>query len=729
MTWLTPALAGIAAAVAVPALLILYFLKLRRRDVEVSTTLLWKKSIQDLQANAPFQRLRRNILLVLQLFALAAALVALGQPLLMADQAVGMRHIILIDRSASMQTLDEPGPGGQPRSRLDAAKAQAIEFVESLRDPSVFDRATGDQALLITFDSSARMVENFTGDKARLRRAIEAITPADTPTSISLAVQLAKAQSPVRLHVDRDGSVRRIEGMIQDETPHVIQVWSDGRIPDAEEANPGVGETIVFNRVGRPDTGNIALVGLRAERAFDDPRRLSIFTAVESTHADERSIDVELLIDGRVAMIRPVTLPPAVSAGSARADRPGPGGEPASPVAARRTPSSGGVVFSLEREEGALVQVRLRSGPNELTDDPLDVDNRGWLVVPAARQLSVALVSRGSLFLTTALEGMPLSRLSELTPEQFELALSQGKHTEHDVIILDGWSPPAPQDGAAPAAEGQPAPRPAVGLPPGRFLVFGAVPGAGSSAQLVDEGPTEGGQGVIDWRRDHPALRGLVLDGILIGDARRIKPLDGGGAAVIASGDRGPLIADVSDEKSRALVVAFRPVNSNWPLQWSWVVFVAQAVSYLGDDLSATGESPGMVQPGGVIRDRVDPRALGVEVRSAEGPPASVEPAADGSIVFGPVERVGPYRLSWEGPPGPNDQREGDRAFRLIAANLLDPAESDVASPENLTLATQAVAATDQSESRTRRLWPWLLLAACAIIMLEWFVYNRKVHV
>src|SRR5690606_13223715 len=119
---------------------ILYFLKLRRRDLEVSTTLLWKKSIQDLQANAPFQKLRRNILLLLQLLALAAILTALGQPQVRASTATGKRHILLIDRSASMSALDgdpdlPPGAPGQ-RTRLDEAKRRAIEIVEALREPS-----------------------------------------------------------------------------------------------------------------------------------------------------------------------------------------------------------------------------------------------------------------------------------------------------------------------------------------------------------------------------------------------------------------------------------------------------------------------------------------------------------------------------------------------------------------------------------------------------------------
>lgn len=754
MNWLTPEIGGIAAAIATPALVILYFLKLRRRDMEISTTLLWKKAIQDLQANAPFQRLRRNILLILQLIVLAGVCVALAQPEMAGKKLAGDKQVIMIDRSGSMTSEDESDGKGGKASRLEAAKKQAAALVDQMRDGGLLASDKADSAMIIAFDSQGETLQSmFTSDKELLKRRIMEITPRDGPTSIAEAMRLAKAQSPQRIV---EG-----QGLIAGE-PMAIHIFSDGRIPDAAKATPGPDDNVEFHRLGQPESANVGIVGIRSERSFENPTNLSVFVSLQNNQPQERNVDVEFMIDGVGKGIKRATIPAASKSGlglngaqeaqaqarqrealqatGAKADD--------STMAARADslqPGLAGVVFSIDRSDGAVVQARLRDpGSGEPpTGDVMSIDDSAWLVVPPARKLAVALVQPGgNLFLSSVLSGLPLSRLVELTPEQFTQRAAAGSLGEFDVIILDRWLPEgakkspggetpagATPPGAAVAATPALAAQSDPDLPPGRYLILGDAPlrlsGQSSGIKVVGE---SGASAIVDWRRDHPLLRSVNLDGLNIAKSRKIEVLPGSGATALAWSDSGPILIDTITGDVHAVVVPFDVAESDWPFNVSFVVFIAQATSFLGDDVN--GGALRQIQPGAVLTDRLPPGAADASLKLPGGDVQSVGIGADGRVVFGPLKGVGVYELSWKGPAGATDAKTASGAKRFYASSLLDSPESDVGAEDRVDLANkQALAQAKAPEVGRKQLWPWLLLAGMGVLMVEWFVYNKKVHV
>ena len=115
-------------AAAIPVVILFYLLKRKRQVRLVSSTLLWQKFLAETQASAPFQRLRHNWLLILQLLMLALAILALARPYFSGKLAGGSLQVIILDASASMQSIDEAP------SRFEKARAEALQLVNSLRD-------------------------------------------------------------------------------------------------------------------------------------------------------------------------------------------------------------------------------------------------------------------------------------------------------------------------------------------------------------------------------------------------------------------------------------------------------------------------------------------------------------------------------------------------------------------------------------------------------------------
>ncbi|HEX8875684.1 MAG TPA: VWA domain-containing protein [Phycisphaerales bacterium] len=725
------------AAIAVPALILLYLLKLRRRDMEISTTLLWKKAVQDLQANAPLQRLRKNILLLLQLLVLAALIFALAEPVMKSASFTGTKHVILIDRSASMATLDGTESATKPATRLEEAKRQAIEMIDALREPGLLAKATnatGDEAMVIAFDNVSDVRQSFTSDKQKLRAAVESITQSDAPTSMGEAMRLAKAHAPRRIHIE-NGQSQIIEGLSAG-APISIHLFSDGRVPDADAAKPSPEDSFVFHRIGSEKSGNVGITSVRAQRSYENPNALSFFVGLQNSDPAERTVDVELVVEGSVAAIKQVTMPGAtkpVTDGGTGPAAPTPsetesntGANAPTPSDQQRTtpdlnPGVGGVVFNVEREDALLAEIRLRAPTGSGGDlDRFPTDDRVYVNAGPAKRLRVAIVTNGSLFLSSALAGLPLAELRTIAPAEFNTQVEKGGLPAADVIILDGVLPPA--GNVAPAA----------GLPAGRFLILNAVPqpksaGPQSPAPITDKGKS-GNATIVDWQRTHPALRNVGLDSVFIAESRDVEVRPGSTAVSLARTERGPAIVELASGATRALIVPFDIGATNWPLDVSFVVFLASAIDYLGgESLAGSTDTP---QMGSTISERLPAGATDIRlIAPGETTESSLTPLPDGSVVFGPVRRAGVYRLSWKGPPAPGDLAEGPRSTRRVPANLLDAPESVVASKNQIALASRLVnAAGSDAFKGDQRLWPWLLLACAAMLMIEWYVYNKKTH-
>ncbi len=198
MSFLTP-LALLLSLLGIP-IIILYMLRLRRREVRVSSVFLWQKLVRDREANAPWQKLKRNLLLLLQLLILALLVLALAQPYLPRPSVVNTSVVVLLDGSASMQATDVQ-PSGP--NRFAAAQAQALTLVNEL--------SGNNQMTLIQVGPTPQILAAATNDKRALREAINtavvSAAPADWGAAFALASGAAQGFEDAQIIVISDGGV------------------------------------------------------------------------------------------------------------------------------------------------------------------------------------------------------------------------------------------------------------------------------------------------------------------------------------------------------------------------------------------------------------------------------------------------------------------------------------------------------------------------------------------
>jgi len=202
MRFLTPA--AFALAALFPVIIAMYLLKLRRTEQVVSSVYLWRRMVRDVEANAPWQRLRRNLLLILQLLFLMTLILSLARPFTWVEGAGGQAVILILDTSASMASIDVTP------SRLEAAKAQARQWVDGLPD--------GARLTVIAAGDGAQVLVASSRDRRQVRRAIEGLRTGAGDSDLTAALELASAiaarQPETEIVVLSDGRVTLPERLV-----------------------------------------------------------------------------------------------------------------------------------------------------------------------------------------------------------------------------------------------------------------------------------------------------------------------------------------------------------------------------------------------------------------------------------------------------------------------------------------------------------------------------------
>ena len=274
MHFLAPA--ALAFAAAIPVVIVFYLLKRKRVVKLVSSTLLWHRFLSETQASAPFQRLRKNWLLLLQLILLALAVFALSRPYFAAKVKPAELRVIILDASASMQATDESP------SRFDKARAEALKWVDSL--------AGNDQMVILLAGANAEVKQSATSEKALLRRALQACVCSDSPTRLLSALRMA-------------------ESLVRDQRNAEVHLFSDGAAPELtqfESKNKPL--PLIYHRVGK-DANNLGITGLDVRANPEDPRQRAVYANIANFWTNRLETEVELLFEERLLETRPLTIP------------------------------------------------------------------------------------------------------------------------------------------------------------------------------------------------------------------------------------------------------------------------------------------------------------------------------------------------------------------------------------------------------------------------------------
>ncbi len=687
-----------------PAIIALYFLKLRRQPLEVPSTFLWRRTIEDLHVNSLWQRLRKSILLLLQLLLILLVMLAVLRPGWHTQGAIGSRFVILIDNSASMNSTDVAP------TRLDEAKKKALEIVERMN--------ASDTAMVVAFNDRALPVQQFTSSKHELMRKINAIEPTNRTTNISEALRLAAGLANPNRFGEKD---KKDEVAVAEAQPAELFIFSDGRFPNVTNFDFGNLKP-QYIIVGDESPGNVGITAFSIARNDERPDQVQAICRVENFGPTE-------LASMRVSVYL---------------------GDEQQPRDTDEKPFEGrvaGFTFDLADMESGTLRVKLEH------DDALAADNEAFAAINVPRRANVLLLTPRNDALTTALQTEQARKAAKVMIEKPEFMTDPKTKKDYDslaataafdLIIYDqcapevmpssntlfiGTVPPGTEvvdPTKEPAEDVVPAEEPADNKDEEGEAASGDEDEEQRGVGIWQVGPKQPSPLVIDVDRAHPLMRYIELGNVRIAEATPLSAPPGGTNLIDA--DIGTIFAIAPRKSFEDAVLGFaivasdekgdRYANTDWTIRRSFPLFFINLLQYLGGQGGSL--STGSIQPGKTITIRTDSPVDDLRINGPT-PSSDVQLQRQGQATFtySKTDALGVYDV-YEGKSKQANQR--------FAVNLFDPGESNIAVRKELDVGEAKIEGESHWRPMRRELWKWILLGGLGLLLAEWWIWNRRVY-
>ena len=706
------------ALIAIP-IIVFYILKVRLRQVPVSTNMFWKQIFDEKPPRSIWERFRHLLSLLAQLLMLALMVFALADPLFSWQALQAKRIVLVIDNSASMKATDvEP-------TRFQAAIDRAVELADGLR--------FRDEMAIVLAGSRPDVVLGMSGHVPTLKESLRGIEVSDNPTRLDSAIELGKqligdykngevivltdgcAQS-ARETADEisdastdESASETIPEALAPETTTDLAVDDSPSLDDSPSVNDSQSSepddspesnTKISWQIFATQASNVGITQFQVRRSLVDMLGYEVLASVKNATEKNLKCRLEISLDDSVVDVIPLELEPGelMSRSLEKTSRKG------GILSARLTK-----IQDAEKEENKDTEVDAKESSTQADEaaplNSLQADDSAWAILPEQKVQNVLIVTEGNLFLRKVFEANPLVNVTTVTemPKAFPA---------NTLIVLHRRVPKV--------------------IPPGDVFVVDPI----EDCDQWTIGETIANPIVTEINKKSDLMTHVRLDNVVLPEARSI---DFASELQILAGtiSQEPVYAEIKRASGKCLLLSVDLDKSDLAFRTTFPIMVTNALNWF---VESSGDLRESSATGDLVSWPVDLKPLAGKSLILQNPAGedstiatfgadtdSNQAANNDSLTLGPFESSGIWALGKQALPTSIKASE-EPPIELItnfAVNIANERETDLRPTE----AMLAMSSETSSFSSWfgKPVWYYLIATALVLLVAEWMLHQRRV--